>query len=645
MKTKLAAMGGATQTFVDDVFSTYLYTGNGSTQTITNGIDLAGKGGMVWTKDRTQANNNVLQDTINGVASVRSSNLTSGNLGYTDNITAFSSTGYSIGAGSEVNNSGGGGSNYVSWTFREAPKFFDVVTYTGNGVDGRAIPSNLNMGAGYIGAVFVKRIDASSNWKASFRGGQGGQNPWLSLNQSVGDSIDAWTGGNIIPDVNGFSVYAYSGDNSAVNASGGTYVAYIFAHDTSAEGIIRCGSFTTDGSGNATVNLGWEPQWIMVKRAIGAGSWQISDVMRGLTVDASVYLYANGSGSEASGGPDCINATGFSTIGANTFPSSTYIYMAIRRPNKPPTSGTQVFNTVLWTGNQTNNRQITGVGFNPDYVEAGTRSAATSFSRGVVDRLRGTSPYLMTYSTNAEQTGSDLESFDNDGITVDYASSGIFNNNSNIYGHFFKRAPGFFDEVCYTGNGSGSGQIINHNLGVTPELIIIKSRSGAYQWHVYVTSLGQSTALFLEDTSAAQVNGAFTGGTINSTQFQLKVDYLNVNGSGVTYVSYLFATLTGISKVGSYTGNGSSQNIECGFAAGARFFLVKATSTTGSWWVWDSARGITAGNDPALQLNSTAAEITTADAVDPYAAGITVNQEATCSINASGVAYIFLAVS
>ena len=100
-----------------------------------------------------------------------------------------------------------------------------------------------------------------------------------------------------------------------------------------------------------------------------------------------------------------------------------------------------------------------------------------------------------------------------------------------------------------------------------------------------------------------------------------------------------------MSKVGSYTGNGSSQTIDMGFASGARFFLVKRTDSTGNWWVYDSTRGITAPADPALALNSTAAEVTSADAVDPTNVGLIVNQEATCNINVSGATYIYLGIA
>ena len=115
--------------------------------------------------------------------------------------------------------------------------------------------------------------------------------------------------------------------------------------------------------------------------------------------------------------------------------------------------------------------------------------------------------------------------------------------------------------------------------------------------------------------------------------------------SGNDYVAYLFASLPGVSKVGSYTGNGTSQTINCGFTTGARFILVKRTDSTGDWYIWDSARGIVSSNDPRLSLNTTTAEATTDDSVDPDASGFIVNQNTATNINVSGGQYIFLAIA
>lgn len=119
-----------------------------------------------------------------------------------------------------------------------------------------------------------------------------------------------------------------------------------------------------------------------------------------------------------------------------------------------------------------------------------------------------------------------------------------------------------------------------------------------------------------------------------------------LNGSGDTYIAYLWATVTGISKVGSYTGTGSDLNVDCGFSAGARFILIKRTdSSSDGWYIYDSARGIVAGNDPYVLLNSTNAEVTNTDYIDPLSSGFTVTSSAPADLNASSGTYIFLAIA
>jgi hypothetical protein len=209
---------------------------------------------------------------------------------------------------------------------------------------------------------------------------------------------------------------------------------------------------------------------------------------------------------------------------------------------------------------------------------------------------------------------------------------------------FFRRAPGFFDEVCYT--GTGVARTINHNLGVAPELMIVKERNSTSEWPVYAAPVGNNRYLLLNATKAqsAVYSGTWNSTAPTATVFSLGTD-IDVNTSNNTYVAYLFATCPGVSKVGSYTGNGSSQTINCGFTGGSRFVMIKRTDSTGDWYVWDSARGIVAGNDPRLSLNTTAAEVTTDDSVDTDSTGFVVNQVAATNVNVNAATYIFLAIA
>jgi hypothetical protein len=121
----------------------------------------------------------------------------------------------------------------------------------------------------------------------------------------------------------------------------------------------------------------------------------------------------------------------------------------------------------------------------------------------------------------------------------------------------------------------------------------------------------------------------------------------NIFGSPntATAVAYLFATLAGISKVGSYTGNGTGQTIACGFSGGARFVLIRRTDASGSWYTFDSARGLTSGSSPYLLLNSTAAEVTGNNGVYASSGGFTLDTTASTTTNINGASYIFLSVS
>ena len=205
-----------------------------------------------------------------------------------------------------------------------------------------------------------------------------------------------------------------------------------------------------------------------------------------------------------------------------------------------------------------------------------------------------------------------------------------------------QRAPSFFDEVCYT--GTGANRTVTHNLGVVPELMIVKDRSADANWSIYSATLGATQRLRFNDQAPQTLTGFWNNTAPTSSVFTVGT-YSETNQSGDNFVAYLFATCAGVSKVGSYTGTGALQTIACGFTTGARFILIKRTDSTGDWYVWDSARGITSGNDPYLLMNSTAAEVTGTNYVDSTAAGFQVTAAAPAGLNAVGGTYIFLAIA
>jgi hypothetical protein len=305
---------------------------------------------------------------------------------------------------------------------------------------------------------------------------------------------------------------------------------------------------------------------------------------------------------------------------------------------KVPTTGTSVFLPLAVTPSTNTLRTI---GFASDL----NISKARTLSDGswVQSRLTGFAsdsttgvPTLLTSSTDSETTGNSPAQYNYWNTT---ARDGAYYNTFSSVFYNFARAPGFMDVVC----ASGSVNPTNHNLGVAPELIIRKRRDfssnpAVMSWSVTSRSLLGTGQLILNST-AAYDGAPFVLNSVTSTQ----INWGSLPGGQM--VLYLFASCPGVSKVGTFTGTGATQAINCGFTAGSRFVLIKATSTTGNWFFWDSARGIVAGNDPYLLFNSQAAEVTNTDWVDTAATGFELSNAGGNLANSNGVSYIFLAIA
>jgi hypothetical protein len=305
-----------------------------------------------------------------------------------------------------------------------------------------------------------------------------------------------------------------------------------------------------------------------------------------------------------------------------------------------------VFGALTRTGTGAN-ATISGLSFPVDMLIGSTRDSARAHA--ITDRLRGAKTALVTNTTaidTADATGvTGLDRMDGFTLGTDVSYTGTFNGGTSESKlvHYFKRAPSFFDVVCYT--GTGVARTVTHNLGAVPELMIVKNRTTADPWAVYAAPLGATQYLNLSTTAVpATSSGIWSDTAPTSSVFTVDVGF-RVNRSGDSLVAYLFATCAGVSKVFSYTGNGSSQTINCGFTSSARFVLIKRTDSTGDWYVWDTARGIVAGNDPHISLNTTVAEVTTDDTIDTDSTGFVVNQVAATNVNVTSATYIGLAIA
>ena len=639
--------GGGPANYIEDVFSTYLYNGTSTTNPINNGIDLSGKGGLVWGKRRNAANSHFLIDTVRGAGNRLESDGTGAQTDSSAQFPSFNSNGFTVAtADNEYNNSAG---TFCSWTFRKQPKFFDVVTYTGDGISGKTVAHNLGV---VPGCIIVKRTNTSgTNWRVYHR--ELTALASLQLNVTNASAIGSTIWNDTEPTSTNFTV----GDNGGVNSSGDSFVAYLFAHDaggfglTGTDNVISCGSVSATGGTLAEVNLGWEPQWLLIKGSSITNGWSIIDNMRGFTANKGVsWLQPNTSAAEVASPTTpslYLTSTGFK-VESNESPlngTGTYIYIAIRRgPMKVPTSGTSVLDVETWSGNSSGNRNIS-VGFPADLNFFHVRNAVNGWN--ATDRLRGNGQTLQFNSTGAESNVSPdfplFNSFQNE-LQVTGTGAGYINETG--YDQVFfnlRRAPSFFDEVCYTGTGT-AGQTYTHNLGVVPELMIVKGRSIAEEWNVY---FGNNTNYLKLNRDDVPQTATTRWNDTSPTSSVFSVGTSNwVNASGSTYVAYLFASLAGVSKVGSYTGNGTTQTINCGFTGGARFVLIKRTDALGGWYTYDTARGMTVLTDPYLLMNSTAAEVATLGSVTTVSTGFAVNNAILAGINAaSPAAYIFLAIA
>jgi hypothetical protein len=272
-----------------DVFAPAIYTGSSSAQSINNGINLATYGGMVWGKNRTSGSfDYFMSDSARGIGvnsvykylrpNSEGSELDVAGRGFT----SFNSNGFTV--ATDTGSFNNASYNYVTWTFRKAAKFFDVVTYTGTGS-----AQNISHSLGSVpGCIIVKRMDSTGNWRMYHRANTANpETDYLSLNlaAATADSDTYWN--DTAPTSSVFTV----GTNAEVNVSGGLYVAYLFAHDaggfgpTATESPIICGGYTGTGSA-IQIDCGFDAaaRFVMIKQSSGTNYWTVWDSARGINV-------------------------------------------------------------------------------------------------------------------------------------------------------------------------------------------------------------------------------------------------------------------------------------------------------------------------------------------------------------------------
>ena len=328
------------------------------------------------------------------------------------------------------------------------------------------------------------------------------------------------------------------------------------------------------------------------------------------------------------------------------------------------------FNTVIWTGNDNESRDITGVGFQPDWVWIKSRSGA--YSHSLTDAVRGVGKYMQSNTTDAEVAGpgafGSTLAFTSDGFTLDNGTSdNLYVNaggetyvgwawaadgsgSSNTDGSINTTATSAnttsgFSISTFTGNGT-SGATFGHGLGVAPKMVIVKERSpGGNNWMVGHDAMGWGKYLALDAAQAAITSSARWNNTAPSSTVVTLGDDGGINANTATYVAYCFAEIKGFSKIGSFEGNSSADGtfVYTGFKPA--FILTKNMDTADQWGIRDAGRNPFNVTDKLLNPNSHTAETTSSTGyIDILSNGFKA-RSSDSNINSNTIIYYAVAES
>jgi hypothetical protein len=663
----------------------YAYDGTASNVTYQEATHFSPD--LIWIQNRSSSGGyfNAVMDTIRGATAIISTNSTGAETtSYTQELTSFDSNGFTLGTGggNYVNRSG---DDYVSWCFNagsgssgsntdgsitstvkaNTDAGFSIVKYTGNATDNATVGTGLSSAAEL---VIVKDLDNTQYWVVG--GSVVGNGKTLYLNDTSGlltrDRVKSVQS-------NTFTL----GSHFESNGSGVDFISYCFH---SVDDYQKIGTYDGTGASGNMVETGFEPAFLLVKRTSASGSsWAIFDNKRGVG-EPSKVLYANISDSEYTDNANDVKflSNGFMLLDNNehsNYASNTYIYLAIAAdPDTTTPTVENSFDVVAYTGN--GSTQDIEVDFKPDLVWIKQRTGSAAHHL-IFDSVRGAYKTIFPSSTSStvDRTSVDkgVTSFDSNGFTVKDTSAGDYEINGSNGGTYsgdgtyiawcFKagshddnlpeiNTEGTIDSTVSVNDaagfsivkydGTGTAGSYGHGLSSAPEMIITKNIDWSTpDWFVYHKDLGTNGYLRLSKTTAEQTASTLWSSAPSATVVNIGNDSGINRSNGDTQIAYCWYSVTGHSKIGSYSGNqtlNTPNQINFGFTP--RFVMIKNSTNSGSqWMIFDSTRT----NGYALYANSSTNEVNYSTDLLLSSQGLEF-KSTNINVNQSGATYIYLAI-
>ena len=653
-------------TFEDDstveAFNTVLWEGDGGTQSVT-GTGFSPD--FVWIKNRDNADDHYLYDTVRGPKNFLGSNTTTKEDYSANDLISFDSDGFTVGSDGGLNRDG---QSIVGWCW-DAGANNTITGHSSVLYEGNAGTQTISGLPFRPDLVWLKGRDYTSNFRLtdSVRGAGKG----LKLNGTdAEDSSNTYYvtsfendgfkinsgGGDINQNGNTFVAWCWdAGDSlSPVSNSNGSITSTVKASTTNGFSIV---SYTGTGA-NATVGHGLSsaPDWIIFKDRDNVNDWVVYHSGIGNT-HAIKLNSSNASFDEATIFNDTSpTSTTFSLGSANLANNSSQAHIAYCWHD---VAGKQKFGTYTGQGNVT-------LGFRPGFILIkNTTDASTDWVLYDASRnpLGGTAILRPNLSSSE---ASETVTITANGFTTGTGSYVGASGKTYIYMAFAGSYPDFitnvntdgttdsrvkastangFSIVSYTGNGTNNSTV-GHGLGATPDWVLATARdfSTATNWAVFHSSLTSVQTYLRLDTTDAEVttdNSHF--GSVEPTSSVMNIGYSgSTNTNGNEYIMYCWTATAGRSAFGSYTGNGSATgpSITCGFAPA--MIILKRTDSGGSWTISENTRDTTNPVTPFLFPAGSDVEATDgSNDIDFNSNGFQIKHDSRN--NTSSATYIYMA--